>query len=775
MRIRLIIAICLSRLAVWGQSDVMSQFQKWQSNFPLHRVQVFFNQNKYSPGDTVYFQAFLLNEQQLRIAGRQILNLTLFDCNNHEVAQINFRVRDGSGANQLPLPGTLEPGFYKLVIHDDWMKNFGPGLFYYHTLEIAGANKMQPKLAVADKIEFFPEGGNFVSEVVNKVILKTPFQNVNGELFTDTGGLITSFKTDASGMGMLVFKPDLGKTYNVRINAKQFDMPASVQNKISLLLTPQQDGKAVKLMVMAPPTASIRKAPLMLLVASQGRPFFSAEIKLEDKEFLQVNIPQDNLPEGVAQLWILDQSGTPVASRLFPVAKSNSVKADLLMSKSIVATREKISVDLALSDQSGKALMGDFSVSVTSGSVLQEDSLMTPVNALSHDILSLDPSLQKVPDTFEAKDQWLITKSWIRYNWSDVMKNAEARPKYPASNVLRKRGIAFDGATGRRLKDSVLISAFFIRNTVGYQAYTDANGEFDIVFLFDLWGTDELFYTASRKDEEIRKVRILWIDEKGAFPPSCSEATNRPDPYFAFSQKRNSVDNSYRFYSSNRKKEIVAVNPNEVIEDELSGADVAINVHDYLLFPTMVETIREIIPLLKHRIVKGRSIVRAYIDIDNYVPTGDPLYIIDGVMTRDTEFFLSLNPDDVLTIKVVSNHEKLRALGDLGKNGAVIVHTKKIDQVELRASSTTLPVNGLNRPISFQAVDHSSSSRTPDFRSTIYWNPSITVPAEGGSSFTFYASDDTGPLYITVRGLTADGRWFNARTKCLVKFDSTQK
>ncbi len=775
MRSSLIIAICLARLAVWGQPDVMSQFQKWQSDLPVHRIQAFFNQSKYSPGDTVFFQTYLLSEQQSRIAGRQMLSLSVFDCSDREVVHINFPVRNGSGANQLALPGTLEPGSYRLVIRDDWMKNFGPGLFCYHTLEIAGPNKMQPKLALADKIEFFPEGGNFVSGVVNKVVLKTPYQNADGDLFTDTGGLITSFKTNEMGMGMVAFRPDVGKTYNVRINSKQFDMPASAQNKISLLLTPQQDGRPAKLILLAPPSASIRNEPLMLLIASQGRLFFSAEIKLEGKEFLQVNIPQDNLPEGVAQLWILDQSGTPVASRLFPVAKSNSVKADLLISKSIVATREKISVDLALSDQSGKTLMGDFSVSVTSGSVLQDDSLMTPVNALNHDILSLDPSLQKVPDTFEAKDQWLITKSWNRYNWSDVMKNAGARPKYPASNVLRKRGIAFDGATGRRLKDSVQISVFFIKNTVGYQAYTDANGEFDIVFLFDLWGTDELFYTASRKDGGIQKVRILWVDEKSAFSPSCSEATSRPDPYFGFSEKRNSVDNSYRFYSSNRKKEIVAVNPNEVIEDELSGADVAINVHDYLLFPTMVETIREIIPLLKHRIVKGRSIVRAYIDIDNYVPTGDPLYIIDGVMTRDTEFFLSLNPDDILTIKVVSNHEKLRALGDLGKNGAVIVHTKKIDQVELRASSTTLSVNGLNRPVAFQVADHSSSSRIPDFRSTIYWNPSITVPVEGRSNFTFYASDDTGPLYITVRGLTADGRWFNARTKCLVKFDSTQK
>lgn len=774
MRSSLIIAMCLSTLAVCGQPDGMSQFEKWQSNFPLHRVQVFFNQSKYAPGDTVFFQTYLLNEAQSRIAGRQILRLSVFDCNNRRVADINFPVRNGSGANQLALPGTLEPGFYKLVIYDGWMKNFGSDLFYYHTLEVSGPNKVQAKLAGADKVEFFPEGGNFVSDVLNKVILKTPYENVSGELFTDTGGLITLFRTNELGMGMVVFKPDVGKTYNVRINAKQFDMPASTQNKISLLLTPQQDGKPVKLMVLAPPTAAIRKEFLSLLVASGGRLFFSAELKLDEKEFVQMNIPQDNLPEGVAQLWILDQSGAPVATRLFPVAKKSAVRAELRVSELVVATREKLSVDLALSDQSGKPVMGDFSVSVTSGSVLEDDSLKA-VNTLDYDIASLDPYLQTIPGDFEIKDQWLITKSWTRYNWNDVMKNATARPKYLASNVLRKRGVAFDSSTGQPLGDSVLISVFFIRNTVGYEAYTNSKGEFDIVFLFDLWGNDELFYTVSRNGEDFREARIQWLDDKNEFPPACAQVTSQPDPYFTFSQKRSSVENSYRFYSSNRKKEIVAANPNEVIEDELSGADVAVNIHDYLLFPTMAETIREIIPLLKHRIVNKKSIVRAYIDIDNYVPTGDPLYIIDGVMTRDTEFFLSLNPDNLLTIKVVSNHENLRALGDLGKNGVVIVHTKKIDNAQLRASSTTLPVNGLNRPVSFNVADHSSSSRVPDFRSAVYWNPSITVSAEGRSNFTFYASDDTGPLYITVRGLTTDGQWFSARTKCLVKFNSTQK
>ena len=188
----------------------------------------------------------------------------------------------------------------------------------------------------------------------------------------------------------------------------------------------------------------------------------------------------------------------------------------------------------------------------------------------------------------------------------------------------------------------------------------------------------------------------------------------------------------------------------------------------------MIELIREIIPSLQHRKLGGKTTVRVLLSEASIRPIGDPLYVIDGIMTKNTDYFLSMNPSDILTLKIVKDISKLRRFGAMGKNGMVLVQTKKLDLQ--KSGSTTLPVTGLSRPVNFKAQSHANDTnegiRLPDFRSTVYWNPSVKTITAGKASFSFYTTDDTGPLIIKILGMTADGRPFNAFTKVQVNFSS---
>lgn len=190
----------------------------------------------------------------------------------------------------------------------------------------------------------------------------------------------------------------------------------------------------------------------------------------------------------------------------------------------------------------------------------------------------------------------------------------------------------------------------------------------------------------------------------------------------------------------------------------------------------MIELIREIIPSLQHRKLGGKTTVRVLLSEASIRPIGDPLYVIDGIMTKNTDYFLSMNPSDILTLKIVKDISKLRRFGAMGKNGMVLVQTKKLDLQKLKSGSTTLPVTGLSRPVNFKAQSHANDTnegiRLPDFRSTVYWNPSVKTITAGKASFSFYTTDDTGPLIIKILGMTADGRPFNAFTKVQVNFNS---
>jgi hypothetical protein len=175
----------------------------------------------------------------------------------------------------------------------------------------------------------------------------------------------------------------------------------------------------------------------------------------------------------------------------------------------------------------------------------------------------------------------------------------------------------------------------------------------------------------------------------------------------------------------------------------------------------MEELIREVVPYLQHRKVKGKSVVKVVLPDIGAAPDG-PLYIIDGNMTRDTDYFLRLKTTDIISIKVVKTESKLRQMGPLAKNGIVMVHTKGLNHDDLKKTNTILAVKGLNKSIPFRTVEHTAagSERVPDFRSTLYWNPSVKLNEEGMARVNFYASDDVGMLLINIQGISADGRPF---------------
>ena len=49
-------------------------------------------------------------------------------------------------------------------------------------------------------------------------------------------------------------------------------------------------------------------------------------------------------------------------------------------------------------------------------------------------------------------------------------------------------------------------------------------------------------------------------------------------------------------------------------------------------------------------------------------------------------------------------------------------------------------------------------STTPDFRNTLYWNPSIMLDSESNHLVDFYTSDDANDYEIRINGISKDGQ-----------------
>jgi hypothetical protein len=309
---------------------------------------------------------------------------------------------------------------------------------------------------------------------------------------------------------------------------------------------------------------------------------------------------------------------------------------------------------------------------------------------------------------------------------------------------------------------------------MGYEAYTDQNGWFDLAFLFDFWNDDEIFYMMENKRGNEIDGRITWDQDTVRLATSFAGEASSKSAYGEYQFQKKLMDQSYNFYSAglNRDDGSFGRDPNTNFEDEIAGVDISVKVQDYVVFPTMEELIREIVPSLQHRKSGGKSTVRVVLSQNGRVPLYDPLFLIDGIMTKNTNYFLQLKTSEVISVKVIKDVNKLNRFGSIGKNGIVLVHTKKGSHPDLLKQNTQLPVKGLNKPSPYYlpTVSDHSQKRKPDFRSTLYWNPGVRTDATGNATVNFSTSDDVGTFLIRIQGITADGRPFEKTDSLTVSF-----
>jgi hypothetical protein len=200
--------------------------------------------------------------------------------------------------------------------------------------------------------------------------------------------------------------------------------------------------------------------------------------------------------------------------------------------------------------------------------------------------------------------------------------------------------------------------------------------------------------------------------------------------------------------------------------------DVEILMKDYIKLPVMEEVFFEIVPhvtLKKRESVYEMSIVDAF---GNKLYEEPPVMLIDGVIIKDPSIIANLDPELVEEIDVVKQRY---CVGDYLFNGIVNVITKSAD-----LGNITLPDYAIRRPYrvidpvpKFVSPDYSSpemkNNRTPDFRNTLYWNPSVTPDKNGKAIVEFWTSDIKSDYEINIQGITSEGKTISLRKNLTVK------
>jgi len=753
---------------------IIQRLETYYKNYPQVRVHLIFNQPKYSPGDTAFFKAYFLTEDFRPIPDKQILTIELKDESENIVHAQNIRVVDGAGSNQVIFSSSLVPGVYDLVAYSEVMKNLDQRLFFKKRIPVVGRKQLVSQKKVDDNIGFYPEGGSLVEGVENNVVVESSRPGT-GKILDQTGMLAAEFQIGNDGITSFSFTPKKGFVYTLDWMGNQ--NPLEFTDDASALHVRTLQAGVVDIDVDVTPESPLAKQDLYFVALSKGRIVYSATLKPENGK---ANVSISTLFPGLNQFFLFDKKDKLLAERIYYVTPSSAL-VQIDIDPEAPAPRDVISLNVAITDEAQRPVPGSFVTRAINASLFEGGRKVTLETELN--LFSDLPDLQ---DRWESssltEEEWkkqldarLIAQKWLRIDWNEVLRPSKDKIKYTYKYSLDLKGKAMFKSTGEPVPDSTLILIYQQRAMVGYETRANKKGEFTFPFLYDFTGTDQAFYMMDfiRKEKQpdyviVPELRITDVNNTKAFESDLS------DPYGDYRFKKNLIDRSFTFFNDpNKNAGASNDNPNLEFEDELGGADVTVKVDDYLVFPTMADLIHEVISGLQHRTVGGTSIVRVVFIRNTYtvIPKGDPLYIIDGVFTKNTDYFLKLNPEEILSIKLVNDESKLQRFGGMGKYGIVIVQTKKSLAKEVVDNSTVFSISGLSPELSFQTTVHANvnRSRRPDLRSCIYWNPGHTTNSTGKAQIQFSVSDDAAPLTIEVLGFTTDGRSFSSTKRIEVR------
>jgi hypothetical protein len=171
--------------------------------------------------------------------------------------------------------------------------------------------------------------------------------------------------------------------------------------------------------------------------------------------------------------------------------------------------------------------------------------------------------------------------------------------------------------------------------------------------------------------------------------------------------------------------------------------------------------------MVSYKKTKDSEAIRIFIQKTAGYGIGDPLYIINGVMTSDTKYVLNLDPRAIQKIGVLRSEKTLGRYGDLGREGILVIVTEENIQ-NMVDDKNALFIEGINNALTYRKITYDEASlkrRIPDLRSSLYWNPIIKLNEQ--ISFDFYTSDDTGYYVIQIVGFQ-DGKPFISESQFFV-------
>lgn len=652
------------------------------------------------------------------------------------------------------------------------------------TLTLASKEKIVKTIPIkavseAVAVQLFPESGNLVEDLPSRVGIKAIGssglgEEVSGMIVDNDGTEVLPFKTTHQGMGSFILNPQPGRTYTAKVKLKdgalqQIPFPKVLTSGYVLAINNADSNKVSAKILLSQSLLNTGEMKLVI----QHNNTVAAVLKVNTlKQISAIALNKKELPSGVLHFTLFSPENIPVAERLIFINNpADHIALNILNLKKSYQVRENVPVELSATAE-GKPTYGSFSVAVTNASIVEPD-VDNESNIMTSLLLSSDLKgyIEKPNQYFRDNsvqtrvnlDELMLTQGWSRLLWKDVIGNTVVKPVFAAEKSLKVSGIVTTPGGKPIAKGKVTLfsntGGFFMLDTL-----TDANGHFNFDNLRFSDSTKFVVQARNSKDKKFVEIKIDQVPGQlvtsnkntGDIEINVNEAIQgyiiKSEGYFDDLTKRGLLEKSYTLNQVN----IVQQKLKAQHSANLNGAGRA----DAILKASDLSYCINLSQCLQGR-VAGLTIrdSQAFLLRNNGVPMQ---IILDGTNVG-SDFLDNIQPNDVETIEVLKSVGNTAIYGSRGGGGVLIITTKRGGNTGYSTYApgiVNITASGYYVVREFYSPKYNASQniRTPDKRTTVYWNPDIVTDETGTAKFNFYNTDESGTYRVVIEGMNMDGR-----------------
>ena len=443
MRKTFIIAFVV--LSITGHSQAVdSILSKYSLDYQPKKVYLHHDKSSYYVGETVWFKAYLM---QGLLPAQQSKTLYI-DCiadNGSVLSHIVSPIVNASPNGQFEIPADYKGSFIHIRAYTKWMMNFDTAFLYSKNILILQKHSGKTKIPVGiiPSLELFPEGGDIIMGVRNKIAFKARDQfgrpvKIKGRLLDDQGKTIKTFSPLHDGMGSFSFVPKDGINYTIKWTDEKNTshtsvLPKTKQEGISIQVI--EDGTKRLININAGKQLPDNLKQLHLIGTMQQEIAFRNNVNIEAGNSIRRIIPPETLPSGILNITVFDANWKAIAERITFINNNDySFQPSMVVQHWGLGRRKRNEIEIHLPDSLAG---GDLSISVTDEAIEKD----TSDNIISHFLLSSDirgkvynPAYyfsNNSDSVAQHLDLVMLTHGWRRFNWEDIHKGILPKINYP--------------------------------------------------------------------------------------------------------------------------------------------------------------------------------------------------------------------------------------------------------------------------------------------------------------------------------------------------------